>query len=51
MIANLIFSIGVDYKSKIFDVYGKRVKATIWDTGMLLTKVDQYMYNSWSREI
>ena len=26
-------SIGVDYKSKIFDVYGKQVKATIWDTG------------------
>lgn len=25
-------TIGVEYKSKIFDVYGKRVKATIWDT-------------------
>jgi len=25
-------TIGVEYKSKIFEVYGKRVKATIWDT-------------------
>ena len=25
-------TIGVEYKSKIFDCYGKRVKATIWDT-------------------
>ena len=25
-------TIGVEYKSKIFDVYGKKVKATIWDT-------------------
>ena len=26
-------TIGVDYKSKIFDVDGKSVKAIIWDTG------------------
>ena len=25
-------TIGVEFKSKIFEVYGKRVKATIWDT-------------------
>lgn len=25
-------TIGVEYKSKIFEVYGKKVKATIWDT-------------------
>ena len=25
-------TIGVEYKSKIFEVYGNRVKATIWDT-------------------
>ena len=25
-------TIGVEYKSKIFEVYGKRTKATIWDT-------------------
>ena len=25
-------TIGVEYKSKIFEIYGKRVKATIWDT-------------------
>ena len=29
---SLMPTIGVDYKSKIFDVYGKKVKATIWDT-------------------
>lgn len=26
-------TIGVDYKSKIFEVEGKNVKAIIWDTG------------------
>jgi len=26
--------LGVDYKSKIFDVYNKKVKAIIWDTGI-----------------
>ena len=25
-------TIGVEYKSKIFEIYGKKVKATIWDT-------------------
>ena len=25
-------TIGVEYKSKIFEVYDKKVKATIWDT-------------------
>lgn len=29
-------SLGVDYKSKIFDVENKKVKATIWDTGKSL---------------
>lgn len=33
-------NVGVDYKSKIFDVYGKAVKATIWDTGMYLNLIN-----------
>ena len=28
----MVPTIGVDYKSKIFDVYERKVKAIIWDT-------------------
>lgn len=30
---SMVPTIGIDYKSKIFDVYGKKVKSIIWDTG------------------
>lgn len=44
--------IGVDYKTKIFDVDGKKVKTTIWDTGTELFCNSILIYGcSWSREI
>ena len=43
----------MDYKSKLFDVDGKKVKATIWDTGktFILQQRDLIYIYSWIGKI